>query len=201
MARDEFDAAGEHVQIKDLEGELVLFTPLAHVEEVVTSFGTKDAILTDLVVLSQEGQPEYEEALVFQGALIATLKRRIKVEQSMERDPISGVVSYFETTTSRRVLGVISKGEAKKGQSAPYILGPTTDEQKDLARAYTKDNPTPPPVRKMVRQVLSGTGPVNGGAVDTAPAQPATASPATSQPEHEDPFAAAASPADDPFAV
>ena len=39
MAKDEFDTAGTYVAIKDLMGELVLFTPTEYLEEVATSFG------------------------------------------------------------------------------------------------------------------------------------------------------------------
>ena len=117
MARnDEFDTAGEYVAIKDLLGELVLFTPTEHVEEVQTDFGTKDAVMTDLVVLSQDGTPEYTDVMVFQGSLIGQLKRKIP--------------------NGRKLLGVIAQGEAKKGQNAPYILTAPTDEQAQTARDY-----------------------------------------------------------------
>lgn len=117
MARnDEFDTAGAYVAIKDLLGELVLFTPTEYVEEIQTDFGTKDAVMTDLVVLSQDGTPEYTDVMVFQGSLIGQLKRKIP--------------------TKRKLLGVIAKGEAKKGQNAPYILVAPTDEQAQAARNY-----------------------------------------------------------------
>lgn len=117
MARnDEFDTAGEYVAIKDLLGELVLFTPTEYVEEIQTDFGTKDAVMTDLVVLSQDGTPEYTDVMVFQGSLIGQLKRKIP--------------------NGRKLLGVIAKGEAKKGQNAPYILTAPSDEQAQTARDY-----------------------------------------------------------------
>lgn len=117
MARnDEFDTAGSYVAIKDLLGELVLFTPTEHVDAVQTDFGTKDAVVTDIVVLSQDGTPEYQDVMVFQGSLIGQLKRKIP--------------------QGRKLLGVIAKGEAKKGQNAPYILTAPTDEQAQTAREY-----------------------------------------------------------------
>lgn len=155
MARDEFDAAGEYVQISELEGKLLLVTPYEHVEGITTIHGEKDAIRADIAVLNEDGTyDEYEDVMVFQGALIAALRRRIKVEKSMGRDPVTGIVSHFETTTVRRVLGVLGKGEAKRGQSAPFQFQATTDEQKDLARAYQAKNPTPEPVKTLVRQEL-----------------------------------------------
>lgn len=113
---DEFDTAGAYVAVKDLLGDLVLFSPTEYVEEVKTDFGDKDAVITDLVVLTQEGTPEYQDVMIFQGSLIGQLKRKI--------------------TGGRKLLGVIAKGEAKKGQNAPYILAAPTDEQKQAARDY-----------------------------------------------------------------
>lgn len=113
--RDEFDTAGAYVAVKDLLGELVLFTPTEYVEEVQTDFGTKDAVVTDLVVLTQGGA-EYQDVMIFQGSLIGQLKRKIQ--------------------GGRKLLGVIAKGEAKKGQNAPYILAAPTDEQKQVARDF-----------------------------------------------------------------
>ena len=117
MAKDEFDIAGSYVAIKDLLGELVLFTPTEYVEEVTTDFGTKDVVLSNMVVLTAEGGPaEYDDQMIFQGSLIGQLKRKIP--------------------GGRKLLGVIAKGEAKKGQNAPYILTSPTDEQKQLARDF-----------------------------------------------------------------
>lgn len=113
--RDEFDTPGAYVAIKDLLGELVLFTPTEYVEEVTTDFGTKDAVITDLVVISQ-GCAEYSDVMIFQGSLIGQLKRRV--------------------STGRKLLGVIAKGEAKKGQNAPYIVETPTEDQAQMARDF-----------------------------------------------------------------
>lgn len=117
MTKDEFDNAGSYVSIKDLLGDLVLFTPTEYLEEVNTSFGTKDAVMTDVVVLTAEGGPvEHDDVMILQGSLIGQLKRKIP--------------------GGRKLLGVIDKGEAKKGQNAPYILTAPTDEQKQMARDF-----------------------------------------------------------------
>ncbi len=124
--RDEFDTPGAYVAMKDLMGELVLFTPTEHVEEVATDFGTKDAVVTDLIVLTAEGGPaEYTDVMIFQGSIIGSLKRKVPVYTN-------GVL----TREGRKVLAVIGKGEAKKGQNAPYILIAPDDDQKQLARDY-----------------------------------------------------------------
>lgn len=124
--RDEFDTAGAYVAVKDLLGELVLFTPSEYVEEVTTDFGTKDAVTTDLVVLTAEGGPvEYQDVMIFQGSLIGQLKRKVPAYTN-------GVL----VREGRKMLGVIAKGEAKKGQNAPYILQAPDDAQKQVARDY-----------------------------------------------------------------
>lgn len=117
MAKDEFDSAAPYVAIKDLVGELVLFTPTEYVEKVKTDFGEKDAVLTNLVVLTAEGGPsEYEDQMIYQGSLIGALKRKIP--------------------GNRKLLGVLAIGEAKKGQNAPYILTAPDDAQKQMARDF-----------------------------------------------------------------
>lgn len=113
--RDEFDTAGSYVAIKDLLGELVLFTPTEYIEEVKTDYGVKDAVMSDLVVLSR-GCEEFRDSMIFQGSLIGALKRKIG--------------------TGRKLLGRIGKGEAKKGQSAPFILEAPSAEDQQIARDY-----------------------------------------------------------------
>lgn len=118
--RDEFDSAGTLLKIADHIGELVLFTPHEYVDKdngVDTSFGVKDYVLTDAVILTAEGGPaEYVDAMILQGSLIGQLKRKIP--------------------GGRKLLGRIAKGEAKKGQQPPYVLSAPSDADKQLARDY-----------------------------------------------------------------
>lgn len=118
--RDEFDSAGTMLKIADHLGELVLFTPHEYVDKdngVDTSFGKKDYVLTDAVILTAEGGPaEYDDAMILQGSLIGQLKRKIP--------------------GGRKLLGRIAKGEAKKGQQPPYVLSAPSDADKQLARDY-----------------------------------------------------------------
>lgn len=204
MPRDEFDVVGEYFQVKEHVGALVLFTPTEHLENVVTAFnpGGTDAMLTDLVVLHKDGEAcedEYDQSLIFQGALIAKLKSRVTITPSLDRDPVTGIVTEFETLTSKRVLGRIQRGEAKKGQSEPYIIGEVSDEDKDLARKYIAANPMPEPIKRKVKQYIE-TGPTQAVVQsDASPVQvrdefgaaPAAQAPPAPQPDTDD---------DDPFA-
>lgn len=163
MAREAFDQAGAYVSVKDLLGATVLFAPTEHVEEITTSFGTKDAVVTDLVVLS-DGGAEFYDAMIFQGAIIARLKRNIG--------------------TGRPVLGVIAKGEAKKGQNAPYVLEAADEAGVQAARDYLAKNPEfMPAAPQVVQPVLQVAVPA-----PVAPI-PAMAAPATPVDPSEDPFA------------
>lgn len=200
MARDEFDSAGEYVNISELLGKLVLFTPRKRVEGINTVHGDKDAVLADLVVLDgEDGWDEYEDVMIFQGKLIAALKRRITVTKSMDRDPVTGVVTHFETTTVRRLLGVIVKGQAQRGQNAPYELGPATDEQKALARKYSDKNPTPAPEKVAVGQYID-TGNGAPAPAATAPSQAPSTGTDEFAPKADEPTPFTPS-ADDPWAA
>lgn len=130
--RDEFDSASAYVSMSDLVGDLVLVTPTEHVEGVQTDFGDKDAILADLVVLADaEGNAydeprEYTDVMIFQGKLIGQLKRRI---------PIVNAAGQI-TREGRPLLARVVKGEAKKGQSAPYEFGSPSEADKQTARNF-----------------------------------------------------------------
>lgn len=118
--RDEFDSAGEYVKVADLLGELILFTPTEYVPEengMETQFGKKDYVVSDMVVLTAAGGPEsYEDQTILQGTLVGALKRKIP--------------------GGRKLLGRLVKGEAKRGQQAPYRLDAPSDEDKQLARNF-----------------------------------------------------------------
>jgi hypothetical protein len=118
--RDEFDTAGSFLKLADNLGELILFTPTEYFDQengMDTSFGKKDYVLTDAVVLTAEGGPaEYIDTTILQGSLIAQLKRKIP--------------------GGRKLLGRIAKGEAKKGQNAPYILAAPDEADKQMARDW-----------------------------------------------------------------
>ena len=117
MANDPFDTpTNDFVKVSDFVGELVLFSPTEYKVGVKTSRGESDAVVTDIVVLTKDNEA-HSDVMVFQRALGSVLKRRAKSGEGM-------------------VLGRVGKGEAKKGQSAPYILEVPTDQDKQAARDY-----------------------------------------------------------------
>jgi hypothetical protein len=123
MSQDGFTdpVYGDYVQPADLVDHLCLFYPSEHRQGVQTQFGEKDAVITDIVDLTDGAS--YRSTMILQGQLIAVLKRNIG--------------------SGDAVLAVVGKGEAKKGQAAPYILTPATDDQKDVARKYIASNKRP----------------------------------------------------------
>ena len=113
--------SGGNFVAKDVVGELLLITPTALEEDVVTSNGTSDAIRADIVVLDRKKPTKSTEipgGLIFQ-----------KVLQGQLRDSLA---------KGTRVVGTLIEDTAsqKKGQSAPYRLTAPSDEDILVARAY-----------------------------------------------------------------
>lgn len=114
---DQFDSPSTGAKITEFEGLLLLCTPTEHREAIATAFGPADAVITDIVVLDGPHAPLRETGvLVFQKALQGQLRPKIG--------------------TGRMVLGRLGRGQAKAGQSAPWILTEPTAEDQDAARAY-----------------------------------------------------------------
>lgn len=111
-------ASASGVKITEFEGRLLLITPTSYEEDIETSFGTKDAVKANVVVLDEKAPADsenHEGILMFQGRLIGQTK------------PFVG---------KGLVLGRLGKGEAKKGQSAPWMLDDPTDAEKKIGREY-----------------------------------------------------------------
>lgn len=107
---------GDQVKVAELVGCLVLIWVREFREDIPTTFGASDAIACDIHVLDgTKGGEKFENTLIFQRALIGSLKSAIG------GDP---------------VLGRIGQGVAKPGQSPPYILNPFTDADAALATGY-----------------------------------------------------------------
>ena len=89
---------GGSLKPADVEGHLLVVEPQEYVASIATSFGEKDAVRVNVHDIS--AQETHENVLLFGTALIGSLKGQI----------------------GKRVLGVMGKGTAKAGQSAPWVL-------------------------------------------------------------------------------
>jgi len=109
-----FDApatGGGSLRPADVEGHLLIVEPTEYVASIATSFGEKDAIRVNVHDVT-EGE-SHNDVLLFGTALIGSLKSQV----------------------GKRVLGVMTKGVAKPGQAAPWILQDATGEAKAVKAA------------------------------------------------------------------
>ncbi|MEU8186044.1 hypothetical protein [Micromonospora carbonacea] len=122
---DLFDAPATGAKITSFENCLLLITPTGTQDGINTAFGPADATVVDLVVLDgpSAGQ-EHPGVLVFQKALQGQLRPKVG--------------------TGRMVLGRLGRGVAKPGQSAPWILGDPTEQDKQAARTHLAKTVQPP---------------------------------------------------------
>jgi hypothetical protein len=112
-----FDApatGGGSLKPAEVEGHLLVVEPTEYVANIATSFGEKDAIRVTVHDIT-DGET-HNDVLLFGTALIGSLKSQV----------------------GKRVLGVMTKGTAKPGQAAPWILQDATGEAKavEAATAY-----------------------------------------------------------------
>jgi len=91
-------ASGATLKPADVEGHLLVVEPLEYVPTMVTAFGESDAVR--VTVHDINDQSTHESVLWFSSALVGSLKSSI----------------------GKRVLAVMGKGQAKPGQSAPWVL-------------------------------------------------------------------------------
>ena len=105
---------GSDVRPADLEGHLLIVEPLEYCESIPTSMGDKDAVRVTLHDVTDSAT--FNDVLWFPKVLVGSLKGRI----------------------GQKVLGVLGKGTAKPGQSAPWILidASTEDDAVTAATAY-----------------------------------------------------------------
>jgi integral membrane sensor domain MASE1 len=110
-----FDApasgSGASVKPADVEGHLLVVEPLEYVANMTTAFGESDAVRINLHDVS--AQESYESVLWFSSALVGSLKGSI----------------------GKRILAVMGKGQAKPGQSAPWVLVDATSNEQAVAAA------------------------------------------------------------------
>lgn len=120
---EEFAPPGERSNFKlaEHEGALLLITARSLEEGIETAFGDSDAIKADVVVLTDNKGKALSEPIEETGVLIF---QRVVIGQ------------LLESIGKRRTLGSIGRGEAKKGQSAPFRIERPSEEEKAIARAY-----------------------------------------------------------------
>jgi hypothetical protein len=112
-------AAGNGDTFKPAEhkGALLLITNIRQEMDVVTEFGTANPIACNIAVLDGEHKADtYTDTFLFGVALINKLK------------------AFADT--DKKVLARLGQGDAKPGRSAPWILEPGTDADKETARKY-----------------------------------------------------------------
>lgn len=127
MSNDPFDTplTPEYLDFSALIGHLFLFSPTEYVAKdeandkgIKTVNGLKDAVITDLVILSDGEPATYDGVMILQSSLIAYLKKKALAGEGM-------------------VLGRLAKGvPAQKGWKPPYKLEVPSDKDKQAARDY-----------------------------------------------------------------
>jgi hypothetical protein len=95
----------------DIEGHLLIVEPNEYIENMSTSMGESDAV--SVTVHDINTQETHESVLWFSRVLVGSLKGRI----------------------GQKVLGVMGKGEAKPGQTAPWVLKDASGEPKAVEAA------------------------------------------------------------------
>jgi hypothetical protein len=95
----------------DIEGHLLVVEPVEFIERMTTSLGESDAV--SVTVHDITAQESHESVLWFSRVLVSSLKGRI----------------------GEKVLAVMGKGDAKPGQSAPWILKDASSEPKAVKAA------------------------------------------------------------------
>lgn len=103
------------------EGALLMFKPTGTKEGITTSYGTSDAVETNVVILDGPNQGEVlNDVLIFPKVLQGQLKKYVG--------------------TGQLVLGRLGKGQAKPGQSAPWTLSDSTGEDQQAAQGWINQN-------------------------------------------------------------
>lgn len=122
-----FDGPGaaSGIQWSDYENLLLLIKPLEKDVSVNTSYGESKAVRADVTVLDGPNTgEEISDTLIFPKVLQGQVKSN--------------------AGSGRYNLGRLGKGQAKPGQSAPWMLGDPTDADKQTARDHLAKNTEAP---------------------------------------------------------
>lgn len=120
---------GEGIQWGDHKGALLLIEVTGVESAMKTRFGESDAVSANITVLDGNGKDaHYESALIFPKLLVSQTKGQV----------------------GKKVLGRLGQGQAKSGQSAPWLLEEASAADVALAEEWVKANrpatsaPAPP---------------------------------------------------------
>ena len=104
-------AAGSVLKPAEIEGHLLVVEPREYVQAMQTAMGESDAVRCTVHDITDS--TTYDEVLWFSSVLVGSLKSRI----------------------GQKVLGVMGKGVAKPGQSAPWLLNDASGEAQAVEAA------------------------------------------------------------------
>lgn len=108
-------APSSGIQWGDIHGALVLVEPLSIETDIETSYGKSEAVRADVTVLDgPHAGTEYPDTLIFPKVLAGQLRRSI----------------------GQKVLGRVTQGQAKPGQSPPWMLAEASPEDQQLGVNY-----------------------------------------------------------------
>lgn len=110
------------IKWEDVKGKLLLIEPLSNETGINTSFGLADAVKANVTVLEADGSGERrDETLIFPKILASQVRSQI----------------------GQKVLGRLTQGTAKPGQSAPWMLDSATPSDIATAEAWVAKQSTP----------------------------------------------------------
>ncbi len=122
-------APGSGIQWAEHKGALLVIDVLSLEQGIQTSYGTADAVRANVAVIDGPGAPaDYDDTLIFP-----------KILQSQSKGSVG-----------RKVLGRLTQGQAKAGQSPPWMLDAATANDITAAELWLKEQasssftPAPP---------------------------------------------------------
>lgn len=106
---------GSGIKLADHLGALLLVEVLGVETGIPTTFGDSDAVKANVHVIDGDGAgTDYDDTLIFPKVLQSQLKKSV----------------------GQKVLGRLGQGQAKPGQSAPWLLNEATAEDVTKAEAW-----------------------------------------------------------------
>lgn len=98
-------ASANGIQWTDLLGRLLVIEPKGLEKDIQTSLGAKDAVRADVHVIDGDEPTSHEDVLIFPRVLISQTSSKV----------------------GEKVLGRLGQGQAKPGQSAPWMVQAPTE--------------------------------------------------------------------------